>query len=204
MLPHVRPDAGGGTRYDPGVVPPRRVAVNRAALALAAALAFVPALAAARGPSTPEERKRAVETTRMLEKEPLAQGSDQARVWLLRWIQQIPDIMVKSCSGPLDSLIQDEEGERHGRLLYAQSVFGMAAFQIENPRKASDWVAVQTAGIESVLRAYRSMLRQDPQSRWQELDLLSAARTQGKLEVVVEETMETCGDESGPSPGDAI
>jgi hypothetical protein len=191
--------------YVRGVHHSWRSNVNRAVLALVAALALAPAFAAAaRGPSTPAERKRAVEATRKLEKEPLSSGSDQQRVWLLRWIQDIPDIMVKSCSGPLDSLIQDEAGERHGRLLYAQSVFGMAAFQIENPRRASDWVAVQTAGIESVLRAYRAMLKDDPQSRWKELDLLQAARSQGKLQDVVEETMESCGEESGPGPGDAI
>ncbi|HTN54520.1 MAG TPA: hypothetical protein VML50_19075 [Anaeromyxobacter sp.] len=172
-------------------------------LALSLLLAPVTALAT-RGPSTPAERRKAVEATRKLEQEPLAPGANASRKWLLQWIQEIPDINVRSCSGPLDSLAQDQEGERHGRQLYAQSVFGMAAFLVEHPRQKDDWVAVQAAGIESVLRAYRSLLKQEPGARWKELDLLLEARQQGKLEQVIEETMEGCGDEAQPAPGDAI
>jgi hypothetical protein len=179
--------------------------VTRTALAVVALVALAPALALAeRGPSTPAERRRAVESTRKLEQEPTAPGANAARKWLLQWIQEIPDIMVKSCSGPLDALAQDTDGEKFGRALYAQSVFGMAAFLVEHPKQKDDWVAVQTAGVESVLRAYRSLLKSDPDAHWQELDLLLAARRQGKLQEVIEQTMEGCGEESGPGPGDAI
>jgi hypothetical protein len=176
------------------------------ALALAASLsvlALTPGVAAARGPSTPAERRRAVETTRKLEQQPLAKGSDAARRWLLQWIVEVPDIHVQGCSGPLDALAQDTEGERHGRLLYVQSMFGMAAFQVEHPRE-KDWVAIQTAGIESVLKAYRALLRAAPAARWEELDVLNAASKAGKLEQVVEQTMEGCGEERAPGPGEAI
>ena len=66
---------------------------------LAAVLALcllAPAGARARGPSTPEERKRAVETTRRLEKEPLASSSMEARKWLFQWIVDIPDVHAPS------------------------------------------------------------------------------------------------------------
>ena len=46
----------------------------------------LPGLAAARGPSTPAERKKAVETTRRLERSPLAPNADADRKWLLKWI----------------------------------------------------------------------------------------------------------------------
>jgi hypothetical protein len=63
---------------------------------------------------------------------------------------------------------------------------------------------VQTAGIESTLRAYQAMVQAEPESRWQELDALLEARRQGKLEEIVERTMEGCGDERPPGPDDAI
>lgn len=177
--------------------------VTRTAALLAALLALTPALAAARGPSTPAERKRAVETTRRLERDPLGRGAAADRRWLLQWIVEIPDVSVRGCSGPLDALAQDDGG-RYGKQLYVQSVFGMASFLIENPRRADEWLAVQTAGVESVLRAYRALLRKVPQAHWEELDALLAIQRRGKLAEVLEEAMEGCGDPQAPAPGDAI
>jgi hypothetical protein len=179
--------------------------LRRAALAGALTLILaLPLLAGARGPSTAAERKRAVDTTRRLERYPLAPSADADRKWLLKWIIDIPDINVKSCSGPLDALALNEDGGKHGRWLYAQSMFGMTAFMIEHPNQKDDWVAVQTAGVESTLRAYQALVAVDREARWDELDTLLEARRQGKLREVVEKTMEGCGEERGPGPGDAI
>ncbi len=177
--------------------------MTRTAALLAALLALAPSLASARGPSTPAERRRALETTRRLERDPLGRSAAAERRWLLQWIVEIPDVQVRGCSGPLDSLAQDEGG-RYGKQLYVQSVFGMASFLIEHPKRADDWLAVQTAGVESVLRAYRSLLRKAPQAHWEELDALVAIQRKGKLAEVLEEAMEGCGDPQGPAPGDAI
>ncbi len=182
----------------------RRSPLRRALAAVLALAVLAPAAARARGPSTPEERKRAVETTRKLEREPLARSSMDARKWLFQWIVEIPDINVTSCPGPLDALREDED-DTYGQLLYVQSVFGMAAFQIENPKKAQDQVAVQTAGVESVLRAYDAMRKADSELRYKELDRLEKARKDGKLAEVVK-TETKCGspDDMGPAPRDAI
>jgi hypothetical protein len=113
---------------------------------------------------------------------------------------------VKGCSGPLDALAKDEDGP-YARLLYVQSIFGMAAFLFEHPKKANDWAAVQTAGIESTLRAYQSILRADSEARWKELDRLVTAQKAGKLRKLVEKEMASCPKEEegmGPSPSDAI
>jgi hypothetical protein len=178
---------------------PSRTAAAAVALAL-----LLPALAGAqddgakRGPSTPAERKRAVAVTRRLERDPLGKGADADRKWLLRWIVEIPDIMVTSCAGPLDAL-RDDRGDRHGSELYVQSVFGMAAFLIENPKKKDDEVAVQTAGIESVLAAYRSILKKEPKARWPELDDLLAAQKKGTLPKVVKDEVD-CKPQTEPTP----
>ena len=178
----------------------------RRALALAALLCL-PALAAARGPSTEAERKRAVEITRKLERQPLARSTGPDRAWLLEFIVQAPDFEVRGCSGPLDALAKDEEGP-YAKILYVQSVFGMAAFLFEHPKEANDWAAVQTAGIESTLRAYESILKADPEARWKELDRLVAARDAKKLRKLVEKEMAACGrgegEEGAPAPRDAI
>jgi hypothetical protein len=176
------------------------------ALALGLALLALARPALARGPSTPEERKRAVETTRRLEREPLSRKSMESRRWLFQWIVEIPDIQVTSCRSPIDPLQADEEG--YGQLLYIQSVFGMAAFLIENPARGKDWVAVQTAGIQSVLRAYESLRRADSEARWKELDRLAAAQKAGRLAALVKKEMAECGrpeeERMGPLPRDAI
>ncbi|WP_242342776.1 hypothetical protein [Anaeromyxobacter terrae] len=169
-------------------------------VALSLAL-LAPAVAGARGPSTAEERRRAVQTTRKLEKDPLARDANASRRWLLDWIVAIPDVQVRSCSGPLDVLVEDSGP--YGRPLYLQSIFGMATYLIEHPRAKEDWVAVQTAGIESVLRAYRSLVRADPEARREELDALVEAQKRGRLAQLVEETMAECGkpqDDEGMGP----
>lgn len=180
----------------------RRNLVTALALSLACSLPSA-ARAADRGPSTPAERKRAVETTRKLEKLPLAPGANDERIWLLKWINDIPDLTIRTCPGLLDALRFDDEG-KYGRKLYAQSMFGMTAYMIEHPRRRDDWVAVQTAGVESTLKAYQSLLAAKPQARWELLDRLATAQKQGTLADIVENTLEGCGDEIAPGPGDAI
>ena len=178
--------------------------MRRVLAAVLALAVLAPAAARARGPSTPEERKRAVETTRKLEREPLARSSMDARKWLFQWIVEIPDVNVTSCPGPLDALREDEN-DTYGQLLYVQSVFGMAAFQIENPKKAKDDLAVQTAGVESVLRAYDSMRKADSELKYKELDRLEKARKDGKLaDIVKKETKCGSPEDMGPAPRDAI
>lgn len=181
----------------------RRAAALLASLLAVAMLASPAAAAAARGPSTPQERKRALDVTRKLERTPFAPGADADRKWLFKWIVDIPDIMVRGCASPLVALLQDD-GARHGRMLYAQSMFGQTAFMIQNPGKKDDWALVQLAGIESTLRAYQAMKQADPQLSWQELDLLQEAAKAGKLKDFIEENMEGCSAEEGPGPGDAI
>ena len=168
-------------------------------------LLCTPAIVSARGPSTAAERKRAIEITRRLEKEPLARNGEEARGWLLRFIVEAPDFNVRGCSGPLDVLAKNDE-EPYARLLFMQSIFGMAAFMFEHPKQAEDWAAVQTAGIESTLKAYEAMRRADSEARWEELDRLVTARNAGKLRKLVEKEMAGCPNEEneGPSPRDAI
>ncbi len=187
--------------------------MNRSLRAAVGTLLLLPALAAAQGrgggedqapqrntPSTATERKRAVAITRRLEKDPFGKGTKADRRWLLEWIIAVPDVQVKSCSGPLDPLLESDRPR--GRELYAQSVFGMAAYQIEHPGKKPEDPAVQLAGVQSVLKMYQALLGRDSSARWPDLDELLAAQRSGKLAQLIKE--ETDCAESGSVPQDAI
>jgi hypothetical protein len=52
-----------------------------------------------RGPSTPEERARAVQTAKSLQSDPLAPNVQEDREWLVKWLIEVPDISVKMWAG---------------------------------------------------------------------------------------------------------
>src|SRR5262245_29778021 len=100
--------------------------------------------ASPRGPSTAEERAKAVEASHRLEADPLAYGADEERARLTVWIMQIPDIYVKTCPALIGEL---EPGPLHS-MMTAQMLLASTAFIIENPKKAKDDVAVYAASLE--------------------------------------------------------
>ena len=63
-------------------------------LAVTVLAASIPAESKMRGPSTPQERARALDYVRSLEQNPLAKDSLDKRMWLTEWIVQVPDITV--------------------------------------------------------------------------------------------------------------
>src|ERR1039457_5418725 len=58
--------------------------------------ASLPSAAKTRGPSTAEERARAVEYVRSLAENPLAKDSLEKRTWLTEWIVEVPDFTVNT------------------------------------------------------------------------------------------------------------
>jgi hypothetical protein len=54
-----------------------------------------------RGPSTSEERTKAVQFARDLEADPLGPNAKEERSWITVWLIQIPDITVKFCTSLL-------------------------------------------------------------------------------------------------------
>src|SRR5215831_7434613 len=102
-----------------------------------------------RGPSTPEERAKAVELVKTIEADPLGQDAAEARRWLIQWTTEVPDINVNVCgeiSGPaLDKKYHHPEIAIH-------PVFAQTRFAIEHPDKADDNLAAWLAGAEGMLR----------------------------------------------------
>lgn len=164
-------------------------------IAIALLKTDVAAAEPSRGPSTPAERKRVVEITRKLEKAPFGPGADADREWLMKWIDEVPDVTVRYCQGPLYELVN---GAAQDRKLWLQSLFGIATFEIEHPDEASHWVKAQEAGLESAITSYQSLLKADPAAKISVFEKLIAAQKAGKLADVVREEMPTCNPEEVP------
>jgi hypothetical protein len=152
-----------------------------------------------RGPSTPEERAKAVKIAHELEEDPLATDAKDQREWVLQWIIEIPDITVNVCFDYFGKLPDPPRG--HSTEIARQMVISSAAYMIEHPDKAKDEQAVALSGLVGAIRAYQSIVKQESASRWAQMDKLVLMREQGKLEDYVAETRRKCEqDNEEPDP----
>jgi hypothetical protein len=143
-----------------------------------------------RGPSTPEERTRAVKISHDLENNPLGKDAKDQRAWALDWIEKIPDITVNVCFDFFGKLPEPPRG--HSREITMQMIISSAAYMIEHPDKVKDEQAVTVAGLLGSLRAYQAILKEDPAARWPYVDKLIVMREEGKLDDYVGDTRRKC------------
>jgi hypothetical protein len=83
-----------------------------------------------RGPSTAEERARAVKVAHELEDDPLAKDAKDNRDWVIQWIVDIPDITVNVCFDYFGKVPNPPRG--HSREIVRQMIISSAAFMIED------------------------------------------------------------------------
>jgi len=155
-----------------------------------------------RGPSTAEERARAVKVAHELEDDPLAKDAKDNREWVIQWIVDIPDITVNVCFDYFGKMPNAAHG--HSKDIARQMVISSAAFMIEHPDKAKDEQAVATAGLLGSLKAYQAILREEPDARWPYLDKIVQMRDQGKLDDFVSDTRRKCAQEDEQSDPDTM
>jgi hypothetical protein len=151
-------------------------------LLIVLAAAALPSAAKMRGPSTAEERMRVVDYARSLEENPLAKDSLTKRMWLTEWIVEVPDVTVNACCMSLWSL--DKVNSTYSNQLRMQAIYSQTAFLLEHP-EVKDEAAIQAAGLEGTLRAYKAIQRFDPTAKYPLLDNLLALERKGKLEKYV-------------------
>jgi hypothetical protein len=155
-----------------------------------------------RGPSTAEERARAVKVAHELETDPLAKDAKDNREWVIQWIVDIPDITVTVCNDYFGTLPKVPRG--HSPEIVNQMAISSAAFMIEHPDKAKDEQAIATAGLLGSLKAYQSILKQEPDARWPYIDKIIQMRDQGKLDDFVSDTRRKCAQEDEEPDPDTI
>ena len=132
-----------------------------------------------RGPSTPEERQRAVQIATLLENEPLHKDAKKLSQALLFFLIEAPDISVPVCTDVLGdySKIKGDYAPN----ITAQLTFSTAKFIIEHPEQAGEPDKVYLAGVEGVLRAYQNIKKAKPKVEMKPLDELLAKQQAGQL-----------------------
>ncbi|MEP6741405.1 MAG: hypothetical protein ABJB61_02820 [bacterium] len=142
-----------------------------------------------RGPSTSEERKRAVEIATLLENDPLNKNAKALSGELLRWIIEVPDITFAICTSVLgDAKL---EGEYQPNIA-SQFTFSAAKFVIEHPKQANDEYLENLAGAKGALKAYKNIKKVNPKVRMEPLEQLLMKQKAGQLEDSVKDAMSKC------------
>ena len=162
--------------------------INMLALALVLAFGLVP-VSVAQAQSSAQDRARFVSITRQLEATPLQADSRADREWALQWLTEVPDVSVTICMTSLGNLGGDY---RYGGEVALQYVFAMAVQVIEHPETASDQNALQLAGAEGALRAYRSILGREPEAKSDVLDSLLETEAGGGLQAMIVSNSASC------------
>jgi hypothetical protein len=155
-----------------------------------------------RGPSTAEERARAVKIAHDLENEPLAKDAKENRDWVIQWIVDIPDITVTVCDDYFGTIAKPVRG--HVREIVNQMVISSAAYMIEHPDKVKDEQAIATAGLLGSLKTYQAILKAEPEARWPYIDKIVLMRDQGRLDDFVSDTRRKCAQEEEEPDPDTI
>jgi hypothetical protein len=155
-------------------------------------LASIPAIAADRGPSTPEERKQALQYIQDFEANPLGPNAAHEREWVITWVIEIPDVHVNFCSTILDKL--NKTDKKDGTALLAAMMMSQTEFALQNPDKQTDPLAQYQAGVEGALRVYEVLLKANPKDRQPYLDDLIQRRESGTLQQFVKDRVAVaCG-----------
>lgn len=161
-----------------------------AAVILACAFSASTTFAQKRGPSTLEERKRAVQIATLLENDPLNKDAKALSRELLIWLIEIPDITVTICTGMLGDYSKIK-GDYAGTIT-TQLSFAEVKFVIEHPEQANDEYQVYLAGVESVLRTYQNIKKAKPNVRLEPLEELWVKQQVGELPEFVRNAMVGC------------
>ncbi|HEY3768914.1 MAG TPA: hypothetical protein VGN44_09585 [Candidatus Angelobacter sp.] len=147
-------------------------------LAVGIAVPIVPSLSA-QDTSTSEERAQWVAITHKLESNPLDDSMDKQGEVALNQISSAHDIHVPLCPVLLGGFSGMKYAYAH--TIMRQYMLASTAFLIENPEKISDHNAMNLAAVESVLKAYTSIIQQRPDSRAQNLDNLLQKQKEERL-----------------------
>ena len=147
-------------------------------------LAPLVAIAADRGPSTPEERKQALKFIHDWQTNPLGPHAKDQFAWVLKWFADVPDLTVHVCT-IFDKLPKGDK--KDGSAISGGEFMAQAAYLLENPVNKGDRQAEYQAGAEAALHVYELLLNTNPKDREPYLDDLIQRRDNGTLQDFVKE-----------------
>jgi hypothetical protein len=154
-------------------------------------IAIAPAFAQSkRGPSTEEERTKALALIDDLEKNPLGPNAKDERSWLTIWLIEVPDIHVGFCTDLLPALSKGDKNDAF--IIRTQLMFSGARYAIQKPGSTADDEAQYMAGVEGALRTYEVLVAQKPKDQLPALDELLKKREAGTLEDYVKAQAAHC------------
>ncbi|HEV8242115.1 MAG TPA: hypothetical protein VGS57_22305 [Thermoanaerobaculia bacterium] len=172
----------------------RRVSRCRLVRSAAALLCLLAALApaahaATRGPSTKEERDKAVQLTTMLESTPWSEEAPAARQWLMSFLSEAPDLTVKRCLSLFGA-----PSERTGipAEVLDQQLFSGAAHNFQHADESPGSTGTFVAGLRGALAAYSAWRAHGGLDAVPRLDALVKIDKDGQLEAYVRERGRNC------------
>ena len=145
---------------------------------------------ASQTPSAPEDAKRVIEVSHKLESNPLDENLMQERQWAVKWLLETSSIHVKICTKVLPDFYASKY--QYSPAITSQLILSSGAFILENPGKADHQLDFHLAGVEGVLKAYASILRDKPHATSKPLDKLRQQQSDGKLVELVQGTLIDC------------
>jgi len=128
------------------------------------------------------DHRKLIQASHFLEEKPLDKDAKAIRNWAFVWAADTKDVTVIICGvgGPF----MDKKVKFGGELM-AQYAIAMTAFKLENPDKASDENAAQLAGVESALKVYQILVKDNPKGKADGVEALIAKRDKGELPAYV-------------------
>jgi hypothetical protein len=119
-----------------------------------------------------------IKAARFLEEKPFDKEAKDIRAWAINWVITTDKVNVKVCSLIVSGI--DKKYKYSGEI-FGQYTIGMAAFKLADSEKAKDENSAQLAGIESTLKSYEAMIKEQPKAKNSFLDSLVARRSDGSL-----------------------
>lgn len=124
-----------------------------------------------------DDKEMLIKAARFLEEKPFDKEAKNVRGWAVKWASDTKDVTVIICGGTATPLL--DKKAKFGSELLGQFLIAMTAFKLQNPEK--DENAAQLAGLESVLKTYETMLKENPKAKADSLEGLLAKRNNGEL-----------------------
>lgn len=121
-----------------------------------------------------------VKATRLLEQDPFIKDAKKFREVMTYYLIETKDVSLVLCTNDATKTIFDKK-YKFSSELFAQNMFGMAAFKLENPDKVKDENAARLAGLESMLKVYEAMVKSNPKAKFAVADDLIIKRDNGTL-----------------------